>query len=66
MQLTEEILSKYRENLDSYTAIDLDKELAYELKKTNPTVFSKNNQSGYVPKDELKGGIEDILSKYEK
>lgn len=66
MQLTEEILSKYRENLDAYTAIDLDKELAYELKKTNPTVFSKNNQSGYVPKDELKGGIEDILSKYEK
>ena len=66
MQLTEEILSKYRENLDSYTAIELDKELAYELKKTNPTVFSKNNQSGYVPKDELKGGIEDILSKYEK
>lgn len=65
-QLTEEILTKYRKDLDSYTVVDLDKELAYELKKTNPSVFSKNSHSSYIPKDEPKGGIEEILSMYEK
>ena len=66
MQLTEEVLDSYREKIDEYSAIELDKELAYELKKTNPTVFSKEPQSGYTPKDGLKGGIEEILSKYVK
>lgn len=66
MQLTEEVLESYRAKIDEYTAIELDKELAYELKKTNPTVFSKEPQTGYTPKDGLKGGIEEILSKYVK
>lgn len=66
MQLTEEVLESYRAKIDEYTAIELDKELAYELKKTNPTVFSKESETGYTPKDGLKGGIEEILSKYVK
>lgn len=66
MQLTEEILANYRERLADYTVLDLDKELAYELKKTNPSVFTKNAETGYVPKDTPRSGIEEILLKYKK
>ena len=64
--LTEEILDKYRENMDSYTAEDLDKELAYELKKNNSSIFAKNSDEGFVPKDIPVSGIAAILSKYKK
>ena len=36
--------------------------IKYQINKA--TVFTKNPQ--YVPKDDQKGGIEDILSKYKK
>ena len=62
----EEILDSYKEKISDFTAIDLDKELAYELKKNNVTVFSKNPNPGFIPKDEPKTGIEAILSKYKK
>ena len=64
--LSEEILDSYKEKISDFTAIDLDKELAYELKKNNVTVFSKNPNPGFIPKDEPKTGIEVILSKYKK
>ena len=64
--LGEEILDSYKEKISDFTAIDLDKELAYELKKNNVTVFSKNPNPGFIPKDEPKTGIEAILSKYKK
>ena len=64
--LSEEILASYKEKISEFTAIDLDKELAYELKKNNVTVFSKNPNPGFIPKDEPKTGIEAILSKYKK
>lgn len=64
--LSEEILDSYKEKISDFTAIDLDKELAYELKKNNVTVFSKNPNPGFIPKDEPKTGIEAILSKYKK
>ena len=63
-QLSDEVLENYRKTLANYTAIELDKELAYELKKTNPSVFSKTPGTGYIPKDDPKGGIEEILLKY--
>jgi hypothetical protein len=62
--LDETILNPYKEKIADYTVDNLEKELAFELVKTNPTVFTKNPQ--YVPKDDQKGGIEDILSKYKK
>lgn len=62
--LSEEVIEAYTAKIDEYDAVQLDKELAYELKKTNPSVFSKNPQPQYVPKDEPKGGLEEILSKY--
>ena len=64
--LSEEILDSYKEKISEFTAIDLDKELAYELKKSNVSVFSKEPQPGFIPKDEPKSGIEAILSKYKK
>lgn len=64
--LNEEVLDGYRERIAEFSAVDLDKELAYELKKSNVSVFSKNPNPGYIPKDEPKTGIEAILSKYKK
>ena len=64
--LSEEILASYKEKISEFTAIDLDKELAYELKKNNVSVFSKEQKPGFIPKDEPKTGIEAILSKYKK
>ena len=64
--LSEEILASYKEKISEFTVIDLDKELAYELKKNNVSVFSKEQNPGFIPKDEPKTGIEAILSKYKK
>lgn len=65
-QLSDEVIETYRKKLADYTALELDKELAYELKKTNPSVFTKTPDTGYVPKDDPRGGIEEILLKYKK
>ena len=64
--LSEEILDKYRQNKDSYSAEDLDKELAYELKKNNSSIFTKNSDPGFVPKEVPLDGLAAILSKYKK
>ena len=66
--LDEEVINTYSENLDNYTAKDLDKELAYELVSANQSVFSSNGQSaGFIPKNEpVVSGLEEILSKYKK
>ena len=65
--LNEDILSKYREDIDNYGVEELDKELAYELKKSNASAFTKNgNDEGYTPKNNPVDGIAAILSKYKK
>ena len=63
-QLSDEILDTYRAKLDQYSVEELDMHLAYELKKSNPTIFSKVPDSGYVPKDTHVDGLTSILSKY--
>lgn len=65
-QLSEEILDSYREKVSDYTAEELDMRLAYELKKTNSSIFAKNSDTGFVPKDVPADGITAILSKYKK
>ena len=65
-QLSEDVLTSYREKISDYTVSNLEKDLAYELVKSNPAIFSKNFQSQYVPKDEPRGGIEELLTKYKK
>ena len=65
--LNSSILDEYRKNIDNYDVEDLDKELAYELKKNNSSVFAKNgNEEGYRPKDVPVQGLAAILSKYKK
>lgn len=63
--LSEEIIKKYTDNMDNYTEEQLDKELTYEQKVTNPDSFSKNPNPAF-PKEETLTGIEKILSKYKK
>ena len=63
--LNNEILDSYKSKISEYSsATELDKELAYELKKANLEVFTKTPQ--YLPKDEPNTGIEAILAKYKK
>ena len=63
--LNNEILDSYKSKISEYSsATELDKELAYELKKTNLEVFTKTPQ--YLPKDTPNTGIEAILEKYKK
>lgn len=64
--LSEEILATYRENMDSYDVEQLDKELAYELKKNNSSIFSKTPEPDIVPKEVPLSGIAAVLSKYKK
>lgn len=66
-RLSEEVLEKYTdEKIAEFTAVELDKELAFELVQNDPTVFSNNNNFNLIPKDEPKSGIEAILEKYRK
>lgn len=64
--LSEDIISEYRNNIDNYSITDLDMKLTYELKKSNPSIFSKKSDNGYVPKDEATNPLDEILSKYRK
>ena len=64
--LDEEILDKYRQKIGEYSAEELDMHLAYELKKNNSSVFTKTQDSGFVPKETHVDGITAILSKYKK
>ena len=64
-KLPEEVLSVYSANLDNYSATDLDKELAYELKKANVNIFDQHSPN-FVPKDLPLTGIDAILSRYVK
>ena len=64
--LNQEVLDEYTTNIDNYTVEDLDKELAYALKKSNPNIFTNSDPTPhYVPKPNTQeSGIEAILSKY--
>ena len=64
--LSEEILAQYQAKIATYTAIELDKDLAYELKTHNIAAFSKDAGVTLIPKDGERTGIEAILSKYKK
>lgn len=60
------IIDQYMNNLDQYTAEELDIRLTYEQKKAHPELFSCSSRPAYVPKDtEPKGGLEELLAKYE-
>jgi hypothetical protein len=66
--LDAEVLNSFKEKIEDMTKDELDKELAYSLVRSKPTLFSnQENESGYTPKDESNlQGIEGILSRYKK
>ena len=64
--LPEEVMDTYREKISEYDAEELDMRLAYELKKNNSSIFTKNSDEGFVPKDTQTDGLTAILSKYKK
>lgn len=63
--LNEEILDSYRERAGEFSVSELDKELAYELKKNGLAAYSKTPQ-GVVPKDVPLRGVDAVLAKYVK
>ena len=65
-QLDEEVINKYTEKISEYTVTDLEKDLAFELVQSNPTIFTIKDGNGRIPKDEPKTGIEAILEQYRK
>jgi uncharacterized coiled-coil DUF342 family protein len=65
-QLPEEVIETYTNNMDNYTAEELDMKLTYELKRNHPELFSKNTPPAYIPKDEAPSGLNAILAKYKK
>lgn len=67
--LDETILAAYTEKIGEYTNEELDKELAYELKKHNPAVFNTTTPAApiVIPTVETPvSGVEEILNKYIK
>lgn len=66
MKLDEEVITSYRNKLDSYsTIVELDKDLAYELVNANQGLFELDER-GIVPQETELSGVEALLSKYKK
>ncbi len=65
-KLPDEVISKYSDKIAEFTAIDLDKELAYEMVNNTPNIFNLEHNEQYVPQDFSAGGIEEILTQYQK
>ena len=64
-KLAEDVLDAYKTKFDEYSAEELDMHLAYELKKSNASVFSQTPAVGYIPKAEAPlSGVEEFLSHY--
>lgn len=65
-KLSEGVLEGYRAKIDEYTLDSLKKDLAFDFVASNPSIFSAQDQTQYVPKDcQNSSGIEDILAKYQ-
>ncbi len=64
--LSDEVLESYKARIDEFSSVDLDKDLAYELKKSG--MFTKGAEAPeIVPSREPElSGIESILEKYKK
>lgn len=66
-KLGEEIISKYKNDKDSYSVDELKRALAFEYVENTPTIFTKEDDSNqFIPKPEPLQGIEAILEKYKK
>lgn len=66
VKLSADILSNYYEKIDDYTIDDLEKELAYELVKSDSTIFSDKEEEGLMPVESPMTGLEALISKHKK
>ena len=66
-KLSNDVIETYKAKIDEYSLLDLDKELAYECKKSNSSIFNTPQSTPMVfLHDTPDGGIEEILSRYKK
>lgn len=67
-RVNEEVLDSYREKIAEFTAVELDKELAFELVNTNPSIFELDSRNeDIIPKNTpAKSAMETLLDRYEK
>ena len=64
-KLEDNIINKYKNSIDTYSILDLEKELSFELVQAEPEIFSRKEK--LAPKlDGGDNGIGDILAKYKK
>lgn len=65
LQLDEAIIADYTARIDEFDVINLEKELSYELVRSNPNLFTRDGK-GLVPSgtDEPLTGLEAVLEKY--
>lgn len=66
--LDAETVETYKAKIDEMTKEELDKDLAYALVQSKPTLFTNTNDPAYVPKNnnEQLDGIDGIISRYKK
>lgn len=65
-KLSEEVINTYTEKMGEFSLTDLDKELAYELVKSDKSVFSADTGAKFTPIEGKESGITALLSKYKK
>lgn len=64
LKLSDEVINTYTENKEKYSVSELEKELAFELVKASPNLFTQQNP---ILKDSVpKQGIDAILENYRK
>lgn len=65
-KLSNDVIETFKAKIDEYSLLDLDKELAYECKKSNPSFFNQAQTPQIFINNEPETGLEAILSRYKK
>lgn len=65
-KLSNDVIETFKAKIDEYSLLDLDKELAYECKKSNPSFFNQAQTPQVFVTTEPETGLEAILSRYKK
>lgn len=63
-RLGQEVIADYTARIADFNATELDKELAFALVNSDPTIFSAEPNNGLIPKVQSKTGIEALLEQY--